>query len=100
VIREQLAKDGEVTRAAAIVASWARYAEGVDEDGSPIEIADRLRDVLTAAAQRQHEEPDAFIANRDIFGDLIDDKRFVEAYRSALSSLHTRGARATVESLA
>jgi mannitol 2-dehydrogenase len=99
VIREQLAKDGDVRRAAAIVASWARYAEGVDEKGQPIEIVDRLRDVLTPAAQRQHEDPDAFIANRDIFGDLIDDKRFVEAYRWALNSLHTRGALATLESL-
>ncbi|MDQ1647873.1 MAG: mannitol 2-dehydrogenase [Cryptosporangiaceae bacterium] len=100
VIREQLAKDGEIIRAAAIVASWARYAEGTDEQGNPIEIVDRLRDVLTGAAQRQHEDPDAFIANREIFGDLIDDKRFVEAYRSALASLHARGAQATVESLA
>ncbi|MDQ1652023.1 MAG: mannitol 2-dehydrogenase, partial [Cryptosporangiaceae bacterium] len=100
VIREQLAKDGEVTRAAAIVASWARYAEGTDEDGNPIEIVDRLRDVLTEAAKRQREDPDAFISNREIFGDLIDDKRFVDAYRSALASLHTRGAQATVESLA
>jgi mannitol 2-dehydrogenase len=100
VIREQLAKDGEVTRAAAIVASWARYAEGTDEQGNPIEIVDRLRDVLTEAAKRQREDPDAFISNREIFGDLIDDKRFVDAYRSALASLHTRGAQATVESLA
>ncbi|MFC7647470.1 hypothetical protein ACFQX6_48355 [Streptosporangium lutulentum] len=28
VVREQLARGGEVTRAAAVVASWARYAEG------------------------------------------------------------------------
>ena len=44
-------------------------------------------------------DPDAFIANRDVFGDLADDKRFVTAYRSALASLHQRGARATLESL-
>ena len=50
-------------------------------------------------ARRQRVDPDAFIANRDVFGDLADDKRFVTCYRSALTSLHERGARATLESL-
>jgi mannitol 2-dehydrogenase len=81
------------------VASWARYAEGVDEQGEPIEVVDRLRDGLVETARRQREDPDAFIANRDVFGNLVDDRRFVAAYRSALGSLHARGARATLESL-
>jgi mannitol 2-dehydrogenase len=99
VVREQLATGGEIRRSAAVVASWARYAEGVDEAGQPIEVVDRLRDRLMWAARRQHEDPDAFIANRDVFGDLVDQKPFVSAYRSALASLHQRGARATLESL-
>jgi len=99
VLRQQLANGGEIRRSAAVVASWARYAEGVDEAGEPIEVVDRLRDSLMRLARRQRDDPDAFIANRDVFGDLADDKRFVTAYRSALASLHERGARATLESL-
>jgi mannitol 2-dehydrogenase len=99
VVREQLANGGEIRRSAAVVASWARYAEGVDEAGQPIEVVDRLRDSLMRAARRQREDPDAFIANRQVFGDLVDNKPFVTAYRSALASLHQRGARATLESL-
>jgi mannitol 2-dehydrogenase len=99
VIRHQLATGGEIKRSAAVVASWARYAEGVDEQGAPIEVVDRLKDDLMAIARRQHEDPEAFIANRDVFGDLMDDERFVGAYRWALRSLHERGARATLESL-
>lgn len=100
VVRQQLATGGEIRRSAAVVASWARYAEGIDEQGEPIEVADRLRDSLTQLARRQREDPDAFIANRGVFGDLADNKRFVAAYRQALASLHQRGARATLESLA
>ncbi|MDP9848729.1 mannitol dehydrogenase family protein [Streptosporangium lutulentum] len=100
VVREQLARGGEVTRAAAVVASWARYAEGADESGEPIEVVDRLRDRLTATARTQREHPTAFIENRDLFGDLADDRRFVEPYLRALESLHVRGARATVRELA
>ena len=99
VIRYQLAAGGEIRRSAAVVASWARYAEGVDEQGQPIEVVDRLADRLTRAALRQREDPDAFIANRDVFGDLADDERFVAAYRSALASLRQSGARATLQSL-
>jgi mannitol 2-dehydrogenase len=99
VVRAQLEAGGPIEHSAAVVASWARYAEGVDEQGEPIEVVDRLRDRLVAIARRQREDPDAFIANRELFGDLVDDPRFVAAYRSALRSLHERGARATLESI-
>jgi len=99
VIRHQLSTGGEIRRSAAVVASWARYAEGVDEQGRPIEVVDRLKDTLMAAARRQREDPDAFIDHAEVFGDLVDDDRFVGAYRSALRSLHERGARATLADL-
>ncbi|SDB94701.1 mannitol 2-dehydrogenase [Sanguibacter gelidistatuariae] len=99
VIWENLATGGEIERSVAIVASWARYAEGIDEQGEPIEIVDRLGDRLHAAALRQRTDPLAFVADREVFGDLVDEPRFVEAYTQALSSLYERGAQATVEAL-
>ncbi len=100
VVRAQLATGGAIDCAAAVVASWARYAEGVDEHGEPIEIADRLRDRLVPLARRQREHPTAFLEERSLFGDLVEHPRFVTAYLAALDSLHSRGARATVEDLA
>ncbi|WP_435828793.1 mannitol dehydrogenase family protein [Nocardia beijingensis] len=100
VARAQLATGGPIDCAAAVVASWARYAEGVDEQGQPIEIVDRLRDRLVPLARRQREQPTAFLGARSLFGDLIDHPRFVAAYLAALDSLRSRGARATVEQLA
>jgi mannitol 2-dehydrogenase len=99
VIRENLATGGEIRRSAAVVASWARYCEGVDEQGRPIDVVDRRRDVLMANARRQREDPLAFVADRELFGDLVDDERFTSNYRTALASLHGRGARATLEAL-
>lgn len=100
VVRAQLATGGPIDCAAAVVASWARYAEGVDEQAQPIEIVDRLRDRLVPLARRQREQPTAFLGERSLFGDLIDQPRFVAAYLAALDSLRARGARATVEQLA
>jgi mannitol 2-dehydrogenase len=100
VIRHNLDTGGEILRATAVVASWARYAEGVDEQGEPIEVVDRLKDSLVPIARRQRSEPLAFISNRELFGDLVDNERFVTAYRRILDSLHESGARATLEELA
>jgi mannitol 2-dehydrogenase len=99
VVRENLAAGRPVELSAAIVASWARYAEGVDESGEPIAVVDRLAEQLTAVAQRNREDLDAFIANRELFGDVVDDERFRSAYRDTLASLHSRGAIATLEKL-
>jgi mannitol 2-dehydrogenase len=99
VVRENLAADRPVELSAAIVASWARYADGTDENGQPIHVIDRLSEQLTATAKRNREDPDAFIANRELFGDVIDDERFRNAYQAALTSLHKKGALATLQQL-
>ncbi|MDK1360792.1 mannitol dehydrogenase family protein [Arthrobacter sp. zg-Y1219] len=99
VIRENLASGGEIHRSAAVVASWARYAEGFDEQGEPIQVVDRLRKPLMAAAGRNREDPLAFVSNRELFGDLASNDRFIRAYTAALASLHDAGARATVSGL-
>jgi mannitol 2-dehydrogenase len=83
VIRENVAAGRDVTLSAAVVASWARYAEGVDEQGEPIEIVDPL----------------AFVKNRELFGDLANEAAFTEPYLNVLDSLHTSGARATLQAL-
>ncbi len=99
VIKENLAAARPVRLSAAIVASWARYAEGVDEAGEPIVVVDRLAESLTATAREQQRDPLAFIRNRELFGDLVDDARFVDSYRSTLDSLQQRGAARTLADL-
>jgi mannitol 2-dehydrogenase len=99
VIRHNLATGGEIRRAAAIVASWARYAEGVDEQGERIQVVDRLASDLVPVARRQRGEPLAFVSRRDLFGDLVESERFRQAYLTTLDSLHQKGARRTLEEL-
>jgi len=81
------------------VASWARYAEGVDEQGEPIDVQDQLADILVPLAKSQREKPTAFIENTEVFDDLASDSRFVDDYVWALDSLHRDGARATLQTL-
>jgi mannitol 2-dehydrogenase len=100
VIGENIAAGRDLTLSAAVVASWARSAEGVDEQGKPINVVDRLADTLQRLAAQQREDPLAFVKNRELFGDLATEPAFTEPDRNTLNSLHTNGARATLQTLA
>ena len=93
MVRENLDAQRPIRLSASIIASWARYAEGVDEQGDPIEVVDQLAGTLTAIARAQREHPTAFVANREIFGDLAENSRFTSEYLEALSNLESLGAR-------
>ena len=99
VVRLNSASGKPVLFSAAIVASWARYAEGTDEQGEPIDVVDRIKDRVMAGAAGYAADPHSFLRDRDLFGDLIDDARFVAAYDEVLGSLHRVGAKATLEAL-
>nr|WP_286981896.1 mannitol dehydrogenase family protein [Corynebacterium sp. UBA5992] len=100
VVRENLASGvAPVTLSAAIVASWARYAEGVDEDGEPIAINDRMAQRLQESASHNREDTLAFLRDREVFGDLIDEPEFTSEYARILTLLHERGAEDTLDTL-
>ena len=96
VIRAQLDVGGPIERSTAVVAAWARYAEGVDERGEPIAVVDRLAEDLR---RRAGDGGTAFIDNTALFGDLGTDERFRTRYLDTLASLHERGARRTLQDI-
>ena len=97
VVRHNLEHGGEISRSALVVAAWARYAEGMDEQGQPIEVVDHRRDRVLAAAQAQlGDDPLAFLRDDELFGDLAQDERFTSVYLEHLEVLHRDGAREAV----
>ena len=99
VIQERLAARQPVRLSAAIVATWARYSEGTDEQGEPIHVDDPRVEQLTPLAQAYPGDPLAFVRVKELFGDIADDPLFTEPYLATLASLHQIGARATLEAL-
>jgi len=57
VVQHRLAHGGEVRRSALVVAAWARYAEGADEQGQPIDVVDQRRDEVMERARKNRTEP-------------------------------------------
>jgi mannitol 2-dehydrogenase len=97
VVHAQIARHGQVRHSALVVAAWARYAEGVDEHGDPIEVVDQRRDAVLARAAHNRDDPLAFLDDPTLFGGLRDEPSFTSVYVEALHSLHTAGACATLE---
>ncbi|HWG28733.1 mannitol dehydrogenase family protein [Actinospica sp.] len=100
VIRHNLGTGGPISHATAIVASWARYAEGVDEQGNPIEVVDRLADEVGTAARKYPRDPLALIKLTHLFGDLAQNERFTEEYLRIADGIHTVGVAQTLAELA
>jgi len=99
-VRDQLAAGRSVQVCAAIVAAWARYAEGTDEQGAPIDVRDPRKDQLTAAAKAEAGAPGSFLRVTEIFGDLGEQPEFAAHYRAAWDILHRDGSRALLDGLA
>jgi mannitol 2-dehydrogenase len=100
VIRDNLAAGRPVDFGATIVASWARYAEGIDEQGLPITIVDQRAERVKEAANAQRSgDPLAFVRDRELFGDLAEHEAFTAPYLRALASFQKDGARATLGGL-
>lgn len=94
--RSRLAKGQDVVGLALETALWCRYCCGETDKGQPFEINDSLGARLFEAARTARVTPEAFLALRDIFGDLAENDVFRQAFGSALSALWKDGVTATV----
>ena len=89
-IKAQLQGDGNIERAAFVVAAWCKYNDGVDENGKTYVIEDAMSNELIRAAALSHQEPIKFLEIETIFGDMINDKTFVDAFLTSLEMLRNR----------
>ncbi len=99
VVRSRLEAGASSPVAVLTVAAWARYAEGQDETGQPIEVVDRRSAELAPYLDRQRREPAALLEAVEVFGDLGRNPVFGEAFTSCLAELRTVGSRRTVQRL-
>jgi len=95
-VRDRLEARASVKGLALVSALWCRYAYGESESGKVIPPNDPNWERLQAAARPARQNPGAFLGMRDIFGGLADNPSYVAAFSGALSSLWSKGVRATL----
>lgn len=79
-------------------AVWARMCEGTREDGNINAFNDLLRDTLMATAKRAKAESGVWLKMRNIYGNLVDQRRFHNAFSKWLIVIWERGVEAALES--
>ena len=97
-IRDGLAAGTSVVGLALVEAIWARMCAGEREDGSTISPNDPFWDQLNTAALAVKTTPQAWLEQRQYFGDLGDDPAFAEQFREWLMMLWKDGLNATIDS--
>ncbi|NHZ42275.1 mannitol dehydrogenase family protein [Massilia aquatica] len=98
-VRDQLERGGPIALLSFTVACWFRYLSGSDDQGRPLTLIDPLSAQLRELALRGGANPGALLSLRELFGELSEAPRFVDAVADALARLYQDGARAALAHL-
>lgn len=95
-LRDALAADTPIEGLALTEALWARMCTGIREDGTTIAPNDPLWDKLNAAALNARDNPQVWLDQRDLYGDLGENARFAERFAHWLRMIQDDGAEAAL----
>lgn len=95
-LRDALAAGGRIEGLALVSALWCRYCAGVTDAGTPIAPNDPNWDRLQPLALAAKTDPQVWLDQRAIYGDLAGNARFQAAFSDALGRLWRDGTAAVL----
>ena len=100
-LQENLATGGSIKYATLVLAAWCYYSDReTNENGEPLEIIDAMKTKLHQYAKNTQTDPTAFVKQREVFGDLLDNQRFVKEYTESIQLIYSgNGIRGLMEQL-
>ncbi|NVP55529.1 mannitol dehydrogenase family protein [Mycoplana rhizolycopersici] len=93
---DRLRRGEDVIGLSLVSALWCRYFAGTSDSGKAIVFNDASAERLQAAALKAKDDPTAFLALSDIFGEVAASELFRRRFAHALQTLWDRGTRATL----
>ena len=97
-LRDTFDKGDPVEGLALSQALWARMCEGQREDGSIIEPNDPMWDKLNASAKAASSNPLAWLNQRDLYGDLADNRQFRDCFTRWFTLVRSEGVEKALQS--
>ena len=98
VLREALEKGKPIDGLALSQAIWARMCEGTREDGTAIEPNDPVWSRLTQAAKAAKTNPQSWLDQKDLYGQLGEDPNFQSRFRHWHTLISSEGVEAAIQS--
>lgn len=90
-------KDGSVDGLATVSAMWCKYCMGKTESGEEIDANDMMWDELHETAQKAKDDPCAWLAMEEVYGELGENKEFQKAFDKALNICLDEGVEAAMK---
>lgn len=88
-IIDNLKTGGSIEYGTFLLAAWCYYSDKqTNEKGEALEIIDELQGQLHEAALKTDGNWKAFLGQEEIFGDLVDNERFVAEYEKLVKSIY------------
>ena len=88
---ENLESGGSIKYASFVLAAWCYYSDkGVDLNNSRLEIIDYRKEELHQSAKQTQQDPLSFLRLTSVFGDLIENKRFISLYTTYIKNLYNQ----------
>ena len=97
-LRDALAKGDPIEGLVLSQAIWARMCEGTRQDGTAIAPNDPIWGRLKLAAKAAKIDPQAWLDQRDLYGDLADNPAFQDRFRHWLTMIWSDGLESTLRS--
>ncbi|KQV14135.1 mannitol dehydrogenase [Rhizobium sp. Root1203] len=94
---DNLRQGRDVVGLSLVSALWCRYFAGTTDSGAEIAFNDASADRLHAAALKAKDDPMAFLAFDDIFGEVSTSDLFRKRFAHALKTLWEKGTRETLQ---
>ncbi|RMU76748.1 Mannitol dehydrogenase [Pseudomonas syringae pv. aptata] len=99
-INRLILDEGNLARASLVVAAWALYLKGVDENGATYKIPDPRAEFCQALVADDALITQRLLGVEEIFGSAIpQSEAFVAAFKQNLDDLRTLGVSGTLEKL-
>jgi mannitol 2-dehydrogenase len=100
VLRDALDAGGSVSGLSLVEALWARMCAGTREDGSEIAPNDPNWEALCEAARTARSRPQAWLEQRQIYGDLAGSQWFAVEFSRWLTLIWSQGCEAALRAYA
>lgn len=95
--RDRLAQGKDIIGLSLVSALWCRYFAGTSDSGKQIVFNDASADKLHEAALKAKDNPEAFLAFDEIFGEVSKSELFRKRFAHALATLWKEGTAKTLE---
>lgn len=90
-VKAQLKENRSIEYAAFVIAAWAIYSLGLDENGKSLNIKDTMADLVHNKAIAAKDQPVLFLEMESVFGDLKTSPLFVNAFTCAYQNILNHG---------